>query len=50
MKKWYGKATMSSQFEFKFKNGEIKLDLDKKQSKDNWTILPHKHPCTVGIT
>ena len=46
--KWYKNATFTNAFEFKFANEEIKLVLEKEQMKDDWTIFPRNHPCTVG--
>ena len=48
MNTWYDVDNRSEKFEFKFNNGVIELDLKKEETKDNWTIYPHKHPCTVS--
>ena len=48
--KWYKNATFSNAFEFKFANEEIQLVLEKEQTKDDWTISPRNHPCTVRNT
>ena len=36
-----------TEFKLSFEERKITLVLDKEQTKDNWKIVPKKHPCQV---